>query len=101
LALRDEYVAAGKIRHEQLFFLEDGRPISDPEITRWRWSESIKALSIRPRDQKCDGKKTLCACCIPGFSYRNFALNSAKNHVTQIVIRPPISPEFGSRKSPT
>jgi len=27
--------AAGKIRHEQLFFLEDGRPISDPEITRW------------------------------------------------------------------
>jgi integrase len=49
LALRDEYVAAGKIRHEQLFFLEDGRPISDPEITRWRWSESIKALNIRRR----------------------------------------------------
>jgi hypothetical protein len=49
LALRDRYVAAAKIRHEHLFFLEDGRPISDPEITRWRWSESIKALNIRRR----------------------------------------------------
>jgi len=49
LALRDEYAAAGKIRHQHLFFLEDGRPISDPEITRWRWSESIKALNIQRR----------------------------------------------------
>ena len=49
LALRDEYVAAGKKRHQHLFFLDDGRPISDPEITRWRWSESIKALGIRRR----------------------------------------------------
>jgi integrase len=49
LALRSEYVAVGKIRHEHLFFLEDGRPISDPEITRWRWSESIKALNVRRR----------------------------------------------------
>jgi hypothetical protein len=49
LALRAEYVAAGKIRHEHLFFLEDGCPISDPEITRWRWSESIKALNIQRR----------------------------------------------------
>ena len=49
LALRAEYVAAGKIRHEHLFFLEDGRPISNPEITRWRWSESIKGLNIRRR----------------------------------------------------
>jgi integrase len=49
LALRQEYVAAGKIHHAHLFFLEDGRPISDPEITRWRWSESIKALNIRRR----------------------------------------------------
>ena len=47
LALRAELVAAGKIRHEHLCFLEDGRPISGPEITRWRWSESIKALNIR------------------------------------------------------
>jgi hypothetical protein len=49
LALRDEYVTAGKIRHEHLFFLEDGSPISDPEITRWRWSESVKVLNIRRR----------------------------------------------------
>jgi hypothetical protein len=49
LALRAEFVAAGKIRHQHLFFLEDGRPISDPEITRWRWSESIKALNVRRR----------------------------------------------------
>ncbi len=49
LILREEYVAAGKIHHKHLFFLEDGRPISDPEITRWRWSESIKTLDIRRR----------------------------------------------------
>jgi hypothetical protein len=49
LALRAEYVSARKIYHEHLFFLEDGRPISDPEITRWRWCESIKALNIRRR----------------------------------------------------
>jgi integrase len=49
LGLRDEYVTAGKIRHEHLFFLEDGSPISDPEITRWRWSESVKVLNIRRR----------------------------------------------------
>ena len=36
LALRNEYGATGKIRHQHLFFLEDGRPISDPETTRWR-----------------------------------------------------------------
>jgi len=49
LALRAEFVAAGKIRHQHLFFLEDGRPISDPEVTRWRWSQSITALDIRRR----------------------------------------------------
>ena len=49
LALRADYVAAGKIRHEHLFFLEDGTPISDPEITRWRWRESINALKVRRR----------------------------------------------------
>ena len=30
LALRDEYVAAGKISHRHLFFLEDGRPDQRP-----------------------------------------------------------------------
>jgi hypothetical protein len=49
LALREKYLTAGKIHHQHPFFLEDGRPISDPEITRWRWSESIKALNIRRR----------------------------------------------------
>jgi integrase len=49
LALREKYRAAGKIHHQHLFFLEDGHPISDPEITRWRWSKRIKALNIRRR----------------------------------------------------
>src|ERR1700693_1636241 len=31
------------------FFLADGRSIRTPEITRWRWSESITALNIRRR----------------------------------------------------
>ena len=32
--LRAAYVAAGKITHDRLFFLDDGTPISDPEVTR-------------------------------------------------------------------
>ncbi len=49
LRLRDEYVAAAKIRHDHLFFLENGSPISDPEVTRWRWNESLQKLGIRQR----------------------------------------------------
>ncbi len=148
LALRNEYVEAGKIRHDHLFFLEDGRPISDPEITRWRWSESIKALNIRRRGpyharhssvtwQLMLGKNLLWVAKQHGHSVEVMlrmyaawlegamesdihaikhamekrptaravffdsraaisALNSAANRVTQIVIRPPKSPEFGS-----
>jgi Phage integrase family len=148
LALRAEYVAAGKIRHEHLFFLEDGRPISDPEITRWRWSESIKALNIRKRGpyharhssvtwQLMLGKNLLWVAKQHGHSVEVMlrmyaawlegtdsdihaikqamektpfaraafldsrtaisAVNAVSNRVTQIVIRPPESPEFGSR----
>ncbi len=148
LALRAEYVAAGKIRHEHLFFLEDGRPISDPEITRWRWSETIKALNIRRRGpyharhssvtwQLMLGKNLLwvakqhghsvevmlrmyaawldgateadihaiknamekrpAACAaIPDPRAATSAVNTVSNRVTQIVIRPLQSPEFGS-----
>jgi integrase len=148
LALRAEYLSAGKITHEHLFFLEDGRPISDPEITRWRWSESIKALGIRRRGpyharhssvtwqlmlgknllwvanqhghsvevmlrmyaawldgatesdihaiKKAMGKRPAAPVAIPDSPTAISALNSAKNHVLQIVIRPPKSPEFGS-----
>jgi hypothetical protein len=149
LALREKYVAAGKIRHDHLFFLEDGRPISDPEIARWRWSESIKALNIRRRGpyhtrhssvtwQLMLGKNLLWVAKQHGHSVEVMlrmyaawlegatdsdihaikqamekrpatraaihdsrtafsALNAAKNHVTQIAIRPLKSPEFGSR----
>jgi hypothetical protein len=48
-------------------------------VTRWPWSESIKALNIRrrdgsgySRDQTSDGKKTGSACCNSRFSCRNF-----------------------------
>ena len=149
LALRDEYAAAGKIRHQHLFFLEDGRPISDPEITRWRWSESIKALNIQRRGpyharhssvtwQLMLGKNLLWVAKQHGHSVevmlRMYAAwldgatdadihgikqamerrpvsrvaildtrakisteNAAANHAKLIVIRPPKSPEFGSR----
>jgi hypothetical protein len=149
LALREKYVAAGKIRHDLLFFLEDGRPISDPEIARWRWSESITALNIRRRGpyharhssvtwQLMLGKNLLWVAKQHGHSVEVMlrmyaawlegatdsdihaikqamekrpatreaihdsrtafsALNAAKNHVTQIVIRPQKSTEFGSR----
>src|SRR6204780_4704155 len=147
LALRAEYVAAGKITHEHLFFLEDGRPISDPEITRWRWSESIKALNIRRRGpyharhssvtwQLMLGKNLLWVAKQHGHSVEMLrmyaawlegatesdihaikqamenrpaaraaffasraaisAVNTVSNCVTQIVIRPLKSPEFGS-----
>src|SRR6202042_3163498 len=150
LALRAEYVAAGKIHHEHLFFLEDGRSISDPEITRWRWSESIKALNIRRRGpyharhssvtwQLMLGKNLLWVAKQHGHSVevmpRMYAawldgatdadihaieqamqrrpatraaiadqraaissVNEGTNRTKLIVIRPPKSPEFGSRK---
>ena len=149
LALRAEYVAAGKIRHEHLFFLKDGRPISDPEITRWRWSESIKALNIRRRGayharhssvtwQLMLGRNLLWVAKQHGHSVEvmlrmyaawlegateadihaikramektpvaraeffasrtaNSRVSTVSNRVTQIVIRPLKSPEFGSR----
>jgi hypothetical protein len=148
LALRREYVSAGKIHHEHLFFLEDGRSISDPEITRWRWSESIKAVNIRRRGpyharhssvtwQHMLGKNLLWVAKPHGHSVevmlRKYAawlygataadiqaikqamekrlaahaafldsrtaisaVNAAPNRITQIVIRPLKSPEFGS-----
>jgi hypothetical protein len=118
------------------------------QITRWRWSESIKALNIRRHGpyharhssvtwQLMLGKNLLWVAKQHGHSVevmlRMYAawlegateadihairqaiekrpsarttfmdsraaissLNSAKNHITQIVIRPPKSPEFGS-----
>jgi hypothetical protein len=130
------------------FFLEDGSSISDPEITRWRWSESIKALNIRRRGpyharhssvtwQLMLGKNLLWvakqhghsvevmlrmyAAWLDGATHADIyaikkamekrpdaraalldsrtsisSLNAATNRVTQIVIRPLKSPEFGS-----
>ena len=150
LALRAAYVASGKIRHEHLFFLEDGRPISDPEITRWRWSESIQALDIRRRGpyharhssvtwQLMLGRNLLWVAkqhghsvevmlrmyaawlegttqadidaikesmerragtrvAIPDQRAAIAAANPGKDFPKLIVIRPPESPEFGSRK---
>jgi hypothetical protein len=49
LDLRAAYVATDKISHDRLFFLEDGSAISDPEVTRWRWNESLQKLGIRQR----------------------------------------------------
>ncbi|MDB6084835.1 MAG: phage integrase family protein [Gammaproteobacteria bacterium] len=49
LALRTQYIAAGHIRHPYLFFLEDGHPIDDPEVTRRRWNESLAKLGLRQR----------------------------------------------------
>jgi len=149
LALRAEFVAAGKIRHQHLFFLEDGRPISDPEITRWRWSQSITALDIRRRGpyharhssvtwQLMLGKNLLWVAKQHGHSVEVMlrmyaawlegatdsdihaikqamerrpaarvaildqrraisAVNAGTNYPKLIVIRPPESPEFGSR----
>jgi hypothetical protein len=89
------------MRHEHLFFLEDGRPISDPEITRWRWSESIKALNIRRRGPYHAIKKAMEKTPVARAAFLDSrtaisAVNTVSNRVTQIVIRPPKSPEFGS-----
>ncbi len=44
LRLRGRFVAEGKVRHNALFFLEDGSPISDPEVTRKRWTATLARL---------------------------------------------------------
>ena len=49
LELPATYVAAGKINHDRFFFLEDGNAISDPQVTRWRWNDSLQKLGIRQR----------------------------------------------------
>jgi hypothetical protein len=49
LALRQDYVMAGKLRHELLFFFPGGKRISDPEVTRWRWAESLQRARVRQR----------------------------------------------------
>jgi integrase len=59
LELRESYVAAGKIKHDRLFFLEDGSAISDPEVTRWRWNESLQKLGIRQRGLTRDTRRSL------------------------------------------
>lgn len=152
LAMNEEFVASGKIQHQHLFFLEEGRPISDPEITRWRWSESFKALDIRRRGpyharhssvtwQLMLGKNLLWvakqhghsvevmlrmyAACLEGATEAHIhaikkamekrpdaraafldsrtaisAANTVSNRVTQFVIRPLKSREFGSRERP-
>jgi hypothetical protein len=46
-------------------------------------------------------EKRSSARCIFGFSCEIPSINAAANRVTQIVICPPKSPEFGSRKRPT
>jgi hypothetical protein len=50
LLLRASYVARAPIYHQNLFVLEDGNPISDPEVTRWRSNESLQVLGIRGPD---------------------------------------------------
>ena len=44
LQLRQRLVTQGLVDHPYLFFLDDGKPIADPEVTRWRWNESLAKL---------------------------------------------------------
>ncbi len=116
LALRDEYVAAGRIRHQHLFFLEDGRPISDSEITRWRWvyagagpTTRVEVL-LRMYAAWLDGatdvdiqlikqameRRPVPRMEIPDSRAAISAVNAAAHRAKFIVILPLESPEFGS-----
>jgi integrase len=76
LELRAAYVAAGKISHDRLFFLEDGSAISDPEV-------DIQAIR-----NAMDGR--------PKVSLLPFALESPRASACQIVLRPLASPDSAS-----
>jgi hypothetical protein len=50
LALRARLVLAGQIRHEHLFFKEDGSPIGNLQYPWVRWRRTLRALKARYRD---------------------------------------------------
>ena len=50
LALRARLVLAGKIRHDHLFFKEDGNPIGNLQYPWVRWRRTLRALKARYRD---------------------------------------------------
>jgi hypothetical protein len=49
LALRERMVAAGKIRHQCVFFTEDGGPFRTLYLPYNRWRRVLKSLAIRYR----------------------------------------------------
>ncbi len=50
LALRARLVLAGQIRHEHLFFKEDGSPIGNLQYPWVRWRRTLRAVKARYRD---------------------------------------------------
>ena len=50
LALRARLVLAGQIRHDNLFFKEDGSPIGNLQYPWVRWRRTLRALKARYRD---------------------------------------------------
>jgi hypothetical protein len=60
------------------------------------WLDGATAADIQEIKQAME-KRSAARVAIPDSCTVISALNSAKNHMLQIVIRPPKSPEFGSR----
>jgi hypothetical protein len=50
LALRARLVLAGQIRHDHLFFKDDGSPIGNLQYPWVRWRRTLRALKARYRD---------------------------------------------------
>lgn len=52
LALRARLVLAGQIRHDNLFFKEDGSPIGNLQYPWVRWRRTLRALKARYRESE-------------------------------------------------
>jgi integrase len=49
-ALRERYVRAGKIKHDLVFFQDNGKPISALSYAYTRWRYTIDKLQVRYRE---------------------------------------------------
>jgi integrase len=49
LRLREQFVGAGLLRHNHLFFTASGEPMRDLKYPYWRWQRTLRRLPIRCR----------------------------------------------------
>jgi len=48
--LREQYIRAGRIKHDFVFFRDDGKPIRNLKYVYMRWRYVIENLRVRYRE---------------------------------------------------